>query len=181
MCSEETPHLSPLPSRGERGHAFGCSVPCGTNSTPAINQRKSRFGIDCMEMQQESARLRRPGHMRTDEAREFSRGLRRKETGAERRLWRLLRDRRFSGFKFRRQFPIGPYYLDFYCPESGLAVELDGGVHGEPEKKAKDKERDDFLRANGIVVLRFWNHQLGTQLEVVRSEIWRALVRRRGA
>jgi very-short-patch-repair endonuclease len=135
------------------------------------------FGIERdMETQQESARLRRPGHTRTRKAREFSRELRQKETAAERRLWRLLRDRRFSGYKFRRQFPIGPYYLDFYCPESGLAVELDGGVHGEPEKKANDEERDDFLRANGIVVLRFWNHQLGTQIEVVRSEIWRALM-----
>src|SRR5579859_5004166 len=82
---------------------------------------------------------------RTKQARELARHLRKKSTDSEKRLWRLLRDRRFAGFKFRRQYPCGEYYLDFYCTIAQLAVELDGGGHGFPDRRARDETRNRFL------------------------------------
>src|SRR5882757_4599501 len=113
---------------------------------------------------------------RTSKAREFARQLRAQSTDAEKRLWRLLRDRRFSEFKFRRQYACGSYFLDFYCATAKLAVELDGGGHGFPDQRAKDEKRNQFLADQGIKVLRFWNHQLRGELEALRFEIWHALM-----
>ena len=117
---------------------------------------------------------------RTAAARNFARHLRKKSTDAEKRLWRLLRDRRFSEFKFRRQYQCGVYFLDFYCASAKLAVELDGGGHGFPDQGAKDEKRSQFLVSQGIKELRFWNHRLHGELEVVRFEIWHALMERTG-
>src|SRR5213592_3897348 len=117
---------------------------------------------------------------RTAAARDFARQLRKRCTDAEKRLWRLLRDRRFSEFKFRRQYARGIYYLDFYCTLAKLAVELDGGGHGFPDQRARDEKRNQFLAQQGIKVLRFWNHQLHGELEAVRFEIWHALMERTG-
>ena len=83
------------------------------------------------------------------------RALRRDQTDAEGVLWRDLRGRRLAGFKFRRQHPLGPFILDFYCPERKLAIELDGGQHFEPARRAYDSRRSEFLTARGITVLRF--------------------------
>ncbi len=126
--------------------------------------------------------IERPGKQRarTAKARNFARHLRKRATDSERRLWRLLRDRRFADFKFRRQYPCGTYFLDFYCTRACLAVELDGGGHGFPDKRASDEERNRFLVGKGIKVLRFWNHQLRKQCETVRFEIWQALMERMG-
>ena len=64
---------------------------------------------------------------------QLARDLRKRLTPAERILWRLLRDRRLKGLKFRRQFPIGPFVVDFCCYELRLVIELDGEVHAEPQ------------------------------------------------
>jgi very-short-patch-repair endonuclease len=117
---------------------------------------------------------------RTAAARNFARQLRRKSTDAEKCLWRLLRDRRFNEFKFRRQYACGIYFLDFYCTIAKLAVELDGGGHGFPDQRARDEQRNQFLVEQGIKVLHFWNHQLRGELETVRFEIWHALMERMG-
>ena len=117
---------------------------------------------------------------RTSEARDFARQLREKSTDAEKRLWRLLRDRRFSEFKFRRQYACDSFFLDFYCATAKLAVELDGGGHGFPDQRAKDEKRNAFLATKGIQVLRYWNHQLRGELESIRFEIWHALMERTG-
>ena len=113
-------------------------------------------------------------------ARDFARGLRKKSTKAEKRMWRLLRDRRFAQFKFRRQYPCGVYFLDFFCTLAQLAVELDGGGHGFPNRRRKDELRNKFLAERGIKVLRFWNRQLRDELEAMRFEIWHALMERTG-
>jgi adenine-specific DNA-methyltransferase len=117
---------------------------------------------------------------RTTQAREFARYLRRESTDTEKRLWRLLRDRRFADFKFRREYPCGVYFLDFYCTRARRAVEMDGGRHGFPDQRARDEERNRFLATKGIKVLRFWNRQLREQCEMVRFEIWHALMERTG-
>jgi len=103
----------------------------------------------------------------------FARSLRQQGADAEARLWHLLRARRLGGFKFRRQHPIPPYVIDFYCAEQRLAVELDGGQH--LDTAARDSQRDAFLHAQGIRVLRFWNDAVFKESEHVLSVIWDAL------
>ena len=78
-------------------------------------------------------------------------------TDAELRLWRLLRDRRLNGFKFRRQVPVGPYIVDFLCVGARLIVEADGSQHAE---SLRDKARDAYLESQGWKVLRFWNNEV---------------------
>jgi len=124
--------------------------------------------------------VRGPRRTRTTEAREFARHLRSETTDAEKRLWRLLRNRRFEQFKFRRQYPCGVYFLDFFCVAARLAVELDGGGHGFPDQRARDEKRNEFLAEQGIQVLRFWNHKVRQEEESVRFEIWNALMERTG-
>jgi very-short-patch-repair endonuclease len=82
---------------------------------------------------------------------------RRAPTEAELRLWRLLRDRRLNGLKFRRPVPIGPYIADFLCVSARLIVEADGSQHGE---RTRDERRDAYLADHGWAVLRFWNHDI---------------------
>ena len=91
-------------------------------------------------------RVRGGGEMRVvcESPRDFARGLRRRQTDAERRLWARLRDRRLLGVKFARQVPIGPYVVDFCCREQKLIVELDGGQHAA--QADYDAGRTAFLR-----------------------------------
>jgi very-short-patch-repair endonuclease len=109
-----------------------------------------------------------------------ARALRKKSTWAEKRLWRLLRDRRLAGYKFRRQRFDHPYYLDLYCHEAKLAVELDGSGHGFPEQQKHDQVRDAFFAARGILVKRIWNHQLARaeDRENLISNLWQLLQER---
>ncbi len=109
---------------------------------------------------------------------EFSRRLRRAQTPAEMELWKALRGRRFAGFKFRRQHEVAPCFLDFFCPLAKLAVELDGFGHGLPGQRGHDTERDAFLAAKGIEVLRLWNLEWSRNREGCLLEIWAALTRR---
>ena len=83
------------------------------------------------------------------------RELRAEQTAAEEALWELLRGRRFLGLKFRRQFPVESYIVDFCCYERRLVVELDGEVHTEPAQIAHDQNRDQYLRTQGFKILRF--------------------------
>jgi very-short-patch-repair endonuclease len=89
--------------------------------------------------------------------RDFARGLRRRQTDAERRIWARLRDRRLLGAKFARQVPIGSYVVDFCCRERRLIVELDGGQHAAHADY--DAGRTAFLQALGYRVLRFWDNE----------------------
>ena len=106
------------------------------------------------------------------EAIEFARKLRHEQTDAESLMWYLLRDRRLGGHTFRRQHPMPPYTLDFYCHEAGLVIELDGGRHAE---STRDARRDAWLGQQGLRVVRFWNNQVLRETEAVLSEVWTAL------
>lgn len=88
--------------------------------------------------------------------------LRQNSTDAERKLWSALRDRQLLGFKFVRQQPIGPYIADFACREADLIVELDGGQHAQ---SVKDEQRTEALAHHGYQVIRFWNHDVLTNVE----------------
>ena len=102
-----------------------------------------------------------------------ARNLRRDSTDAERAFWNRVRAKRLSGYKFRRQVPIGPYIVDFVCPVAKLVVELDGGQH--QEQTAADHERTQWLESEGYRVLRVWNRDvLGNTsgvLEAVLAEL----------
>ena len=103
------------------------------------------------------------------ELRDRARRLRREQTDAERTLWKALRSRRLGGLKFRRQHPVGSYFVDFCCLEFKLAVELDGGQHAL--QTDVDERRSDSLARKGYRVLRFWNHEVLTNLEGVLHRI----------
>ncbi|HTH48200.1 MAG TPA: endonuclease domain-containing protein [Candidatus Limnocylindria bacterium] len=90
-------------------------------------------------------------------------------------MWRWLRDHRFSACKFRRQQPMGPYILDFYCIAARVNIEMDGSQHGYPEQQRAAAERDRWLAEQGIRVLRFWNGHLRREKDVVREAIWQTL------
>ena len=79
-----------------------------------------------------------------------ARRLLREQTDEEKELWRALRAGRFVGFKFRRQHPLGAYYLDFHCPAAKLSVELDGFQHGMPKQRQHDEEREKLLATRGV-------------------------------
>jgi very-short-patch-repair endonuclease len=105
---------------------------------------------------------------------ENARNLRKNMTDAERALWRLLRDRRLEGWRFRRQEPIDRYIVDFVCFEARLIVEADGGQHFESKV---DKERDAYLESRGFRVLRLWNTDILANREGVHRMIVEALAR----
>jgi very-short-patch-repair endonuclease len=106
---------------------------------------------------------------------ERARALRKKPTWAEKLVWGWLRDRRFSAYKFRRGHPVGIYFLDFYCREASLSIELDGGAHGHPDQQVHDEERTKFLASIGIKELRFWNSRLRRDKQAIRDTIFREL------
>jgi very-short-patch-repair endonuclease len=105
---------------------------------------------------------------------EFARKLRQDATDAESLLWGCLRARRMNKRKFRRQHPVKPYVLDFYCAELQLAVELDGGQHNEAEGRKLDAVRQRFLRERGIRTLRFTNRAMLVETDSVLDVIWKA-------
>ena len=89
-------------------------------------------------------------------------------TDAERKLWRHLRNRNLGGYKFKRQFPVWPYILDFACHDLLLAIEVDGGQHSENDA---DIKRMAWLAKEGWRVMRFWNNEVLGQTEVVIEKI----------
>ena len=97
--------------------------------------------------------------------------LRSNMTPAEAALWRALRGRGAGGWKFRRQQGIGPYILDFYCPELRLCIELDGSSHDY--KYEYDEQRTRFLSEQGIRVVRFQNEQMWSCMDGIVEEIVR--------
>ena len=97
-----------------------------------------------------------------------ARKLRADMTAAERKLWYALRDRRFAGFKFRRQVPVGPFIADFVCFQKRLVIEVDGGQHAE---SLQDRRRDRWFAANDFRILRFWNNEVLSNLEGVMAAL----------
>ena len=107
---------------------------------------------------------------RAELKREFAKHLRENTTDAERRLWRVLRLKQVGGMRFRRQQPLGPFVVDFFCSAAKLIIELDGDQHGTDEAAAYDAHRTRWLEERGYKVLRFAN---GEVLEAhVIETIW---------
>lgn len=102
-----------------------------------------------------------------------ARHMRNEATDAERLLWQRLRGRQIAGYKFRRQFPIAPYIVDFICLEAMLIIELDGGQHADAT--AYDNVRTSTLQQRGYQVIRFWNNEVLGQTDLVLDVIAAAL------
>lgn len=96
-----------------------------------------------------------------------AKSLRTTGTDSEQRLWYHLRAKRLAGLKFRRQHPVPPYVVDFYCEELKLVIELDGSQHNE----VVDQTRTKFLQQQGLTVLRFWDNEVLQQLDAVLEAI----------
>ncbi|MET0094265.1 MAG: endonuclease domain-containing protein [Sedimenticola sp.] len=104
-----------------------------------------------------------------------ARELRCNQTDAEQLLWKSLKGRQLNGYKFRRQYPIHPYIVDFVCLSEKLIIELDGGQHAE--QVDYDEKRTAFLESKGYRVARFWNNEVLSQLPAVVEMIVRHLVK----
>ena len=100
---------------------------------------------------------------------ERARSFRKNMTAAEQRLWYFLRDRRLGGYKFVREYVIGPYIADFVCRNRKVIVEVDGGQH--TEAIVYDQQRTDFLQNNGYTVLRVWNDEVFINMEGIATAI----------
>ncbi|OGS17887.1 MAG: hypothetical protein A2219_01770 [Elusimicrobia bacterium RIFOXYA2_FULL_50_26] len=100
-----------------------------------------------------------------------SRHLRKSQTDTERKLWSILRNRSLNGIKFRRQFPIGNYILDFYSPDHKLAIEADGGHHYGDVCQKNDSKRDEEISQAGIKILRFSNADILRNIDAVCTVI----------
>ena len=98
--------------------------------------------------------------------------LRANTTPHERILWRALKELPTEGSHFRRQAPIGPYVVDFFCPARRLIIELDGGHHNEDDTAARDLERQHWLESEGYRVIRFWNSEITAELTAVLERIY---------
>jgi very-short-patch-repair endonuclease len=107
--------------------------------------------------------------------------LRANTTPHERILWRALRELPLEGTHFRRQAPIGPYVVDFFCPAKRLIIELDGGHHNEDETAERDRERQNWLEREGYRVIRFWNSDITGELTAVLERIYLELYGSRDA
>ena len=105
------------------------------------------------------------------ELKQYRRTLRSNLTPAEATLWRFLKNKQLDGRRFHRQYSVGSFILDFYCPKEKLAVELDGEPHFDPAGMKYDQERDAYLQRKGIKVIRFENQIVFENTEVVLREI----------
>jgi very-short-patch-repair endonuclease len=98
--------------------------------------------------------------------------LRRPLTPQEQKLWRRLRKRQLFGLKFRRQHPLGPFVVDFFCHQHQLVIEIDGHHHAEPSQQRYDEARTAWLEeAQGLQVIRFTNREVDTNIEAVLERI----------
>ena len=108
---------------------------------------------------------------------ETARDLRKRNTVAEDAFWQMVRNRKFLGFKFKRQFPIKFDYgdrkrffiADFYCHEKKLVVEIDGGIH--ESQKEYDKLRDEIIRILGLQIIRFRNIEVLNNLKKIKTDL----------
>ena len=106
----------------------------------------------------------------------YARELRKNPTPAEKIIWEFLRNRQMKGYKFRRQYPVESFILDFYCPKLKLAIEIDGGYHQECEQQKLDPFRERLIRDYDIRIIRFTIDQILGNIDSVLDEIRTACI-----
>ena len=114
-------------------------------------------------------------HFNKTSEKEKRRALRKDQTFCEKILWRYLRDRQLLGCKFRRQYSIDQFVIDFYSTEIKFAIELDGDVHNNPDQKEYDVKRQEYLETFGITFLRITNDELLGNANLVFAKIEAAI------
>ncbi len=97
--------------------------------------------------------------------------LRQNTTESENKLWLILKDGQFEGYKFRRQHPIHLFIVDFYCHELRLVIEVDGGYHNSQEQHEADNKREELLKFQDLRILRFKNEDVLDNLDEVVFEL----------
>ena len=102
----------------------------------------------------------------------LARNLRSNQTDSEQLLWSRIRRKQVMGVQFLRQRPLGQYIVDFYSPKARLVVEVDGSQHHEPTNMKKDMERDQWLKDQGLTVLRFSGLEVLKELDGVLQVIY---------
>ena len=102
---------------------------------------------------------------------DLKRRLRSNMTGPETRLWSRLRARQLQGLKFRRQHGIGPYIVDFYCPEQSLVIEIDGDSHADADQIVRDQLRDQYFQSLGLRVIRYFNNDIVKNLAGILEDL----------
>lgn len=151
---------SPFPTCGGRGWGWGRQPNTGAN-TRAMNKRNTHT-------KQPQDRRHIPEAMRAtmlDVARQF----RKEPIASEARLWQALRGKQLGGRKWRRQQPIGPFVVDFYCARERLIVEVDGAIH--LTQRRADEQRQDLLESLGLRFLRVSAQAVETELPAVLAAI----------
>ena len=167
----ETLTPTPLPVRGERGFAIA-SRPRDTTPFSLRTGRRAgdegRLGRCKLKKSVETWAMdyQRPKHRYNVSA---ARELRARQTPAEAILWGALRNRRPAGLRFRRQHPIGPFVVDFCCPDQRLAIELDGAIHAH--QRDRDVEREELLTTAGYRLIRFPNHAVLHDLPTILESV----------
>ena len=96
-----------------------------------------------------------------------ARELRNNMTKQERKIWSILRNRQFYGYRFLRQYPIGNYIVDFVCRSKKIIIEIDGGQHNKPLSIEYDNSRTKYLLEKGYKVVRFWNNEIDNNIQGV--------------
>ena len=99
------------------------------------------------------------------------RKLRNEMTQAEVLLWDRIKNNQILGYKFRREYSVGPFILDFYCTKLRLAIELDGGQHADEKQEEYDKGRTNYLNDHNIQVIRYWNNDVIENMDSVYFDI----------
>lgn len=96
-------------------------------------------------------------------------------TPQERKLWNILRNRQFHGYRFLRQYIIDEYIVDFICCEKILIIEIDGGQHNEDKNIIYDIKRTKFLEEKGYKIVRFWNNEVDDNIDGVYEKLEKIL------
>ena len=104
-----------------------------------------------------------------------ARYLRKNMTPQERKLWNILRNRQFHGYRFLRQYIIDEYIVDFICCEKNLIIEIDGGQHNEDKNIIYDIKRTKFLEEKGYKIVRFWNNEVDDNIDGVYENLEKIL------
>jgi very-short-patch-repair endonuclease len=101
----------------------------------------------------------------------IARVLRKNQTPQETKMWNILRNQQIKGMKFRRQYPIGNYIVDFVCKEIKLVIEIDGGQHNFEKNIIEDDIRTNYLKLKGYNIIRFWNNDVDNNIDGVYEKI----------
>lgn len=107
----------------------------------------------------------------TKQSEEQALALRKKQTSAEDRFWKIVRNRKLFKLKIRRQHPIGPFIADFYCNDLKLVIEIDGEIHSLPWIKKRDIEREIYFIELGLSIVRFTNEEVFSNPDMIEERL----------